>query len=733
MMKKYSLIIVVFFITILHSEEHLNLKVQAVHNNFSASITLEGQYNETATYSDILFSADSPITHNFTTDFESIQTIYIKENGPYTHEYEFDVSPADNNWNYHQNEPGIWTIENINPLFVAKYGFMMVARAEGGDLSEIQYEIKDSNYEILNSGFEQNFPNGETQYRFIPLNSNEIPEYLWIWPYLHTPHTLEVSTYNNIDPNFNGFYYYHNGNFNGFEWDDDNYIIPVTIDCTPAEPQNITYNIYSNIDNVNATIYYVQDAPPGGDYDSFTEEIILNKGWNEATFSALCEGNGLSSTTITATGVYNETNDYFYVVDDWNEETQEWEVDATNIVFEHKPLHADWNWESFPKLDRNSNNPVLAVPEFESIAPAFTAFEWYGEYHIIKIEDNWNDETYTIQSSDGGKLKALPDADRNYFAEGTRLAADTEVDLPANEWIWIGYWLPNSQMCDEAFGDNWDKVRRIKAEDWYYDDMSMERKKGEAVPVSTKPKPLHYGEGYSIQLHESIDNFSWNTNNAARSKNFEKKEPENFDYEKKADYEVIDVIEIDPEIEEIGVFEAGTCVGGTKVDNNSEQILIYSDRMNRDASEFTFEITAGRNKKEPVVNYQVYDKKTGDFRESVILAGHQDYSIVKLGKIGNNSPEQSQMIIEHSNYPNPFNPQTRISYYLPADGNVDISIYNIKGSKIKKLVSGFLNQGSHSVVWNGKDENNKAAASGIFFYKIKTDYETATGKILLLK
>ncbi len=86
-----------------------------------------------------------------------------------------------------------------------------------------------------------------------------------------------------------------------------------------------------------------------------------------------------------------------------------------------------------------------------------------------------------------------------------------------------------------------------------------------------------------------------------------------------------------------------------------------------------------------------------------------------------------------SNYPNPFNPTTTISLSLPEDCNVELSIYNVRGQKVKTLTNEILVKGLHSIEWNGKDNNNKTVSSGIYFYKVSTDKETATRKMLLLK
>jgi hypothetical protein len=91
-----------------------------------------------------------------------------------------------------------------------------------------------------------------------------------------------------------------------------------------------------------------------------------------------------------------------------------------------------------------------------------------------------------------------------------------------------------------------------------------------------------------------------------------------------------------------------------------------------------------------------------------------------------------------SNYPNPFNPTTTISFSVTQNSDfVNLDIYNIKGQKVKQLVSDSANQlsaGQHSVIWDGTDFNNKPVSSGIYMYQLKVDGKAiASKKCLLLK
>ena len=79
------------------------------------------------------------------------------------------------------------------------------------------------------------------------------------------------------------------------------------------------------------------------------------------------------------------------------------------------------------------------------------------------------------------------------------------------------------------------------------------------------------------------------------------------------------------------------------------------------------------------------------------------------------------------NYPNPFTKKTSISYTLPKPAHVNIKIYNIKGQLVETLVDVHKPAGQYSVEWNAKD-----MSSGIYFYKLTTDYKTFIKKMIIL-
>lgn len=86
-----------------------------------------------------------------------------------------------------------------------------------------------------------------------------------------------------------------------------------------------------------------------------------------------------------------------------------------------------------------------------------------------------------------------------------------------------------------------------------------------------------------------------------------------------------------------------------------------------------------------------------------------------------------------TNYPNPFNPDTDIRFSLTRDSEVNLSVFNILGQKVKTLVQGSLTAGLHSVKWDGTDESGRQVASGIYLYKIVTGDVVESRKMILMK
>jgi hypothetical protein len=100
-------------------------------------------------------------------------------------------------------------------------------------------------------------------------------------------------------------------------------------------------------------------------------------------------------------------------------------------------------------------------------------------------------------------------------------------------------------------------------------------------------------------------------------------------------------------------------------------------------------------------------------------------------------PELPPIVFEtklNANYPNPFNPETNISYSLSEDVSMmELKIYNVKGQEVRTLHSGPHAKGEYNVVWSGKDNGGKSVTSGVYFFHMKTSTYNEINKMMMLK
>jgi hypothetical protein len=87
----------------------------------------------------------------------------------------------------------------------------------------------------------------------------------------------------------------------------------------------------------------------------------------------------------------------------------------------------------------------------------------------------------------------------------------------------------------------------------------------------------------------------------------------------------------------------------------------------------------------------------------------------------------------HQNYPNPFNPETVISFDMPKAGPANLSIFNVKGQLVKTLADGNLDFGKQSFTWNGTDNFGQPVTSGLYFYRLTTNGNVESKKMMLMK
>ena len=395
-----------------------------------------------------------------------------------------------------------------------------------------------------------------------------------------------------------------------------------------------------------------------------------------------------------------------------------------------------WKWLCFPVLDNlyqfgdvasymltdildensyfMSDLETALWREFNDLPTEDQAIKWYNE-------DGWSNLRHEFTPTQGYKFKIQTPIITNMEMSGWLAPPDTSFPfLAGGREQWMGYFLKERLFCHEAFGYNWSNVHKIKAQEWSY--------VADAPGPSHRIRPIEYGKMYIVTFYEDVNNFQWNTDIGAEPvEAFVRLEPQYFTYEEKANYEVIDVLDIPEDVVEIGVYQDDRCVGAVVTDEDAEQILVYSDRMNRDETVFTFQLVYGRSGAVPLNNYTVYDEKVGDYVKGNIVAGKQDYSIIRFEGGEPTDPPQVMQLL--GNFPNPFTGETTINFSLSAENmkNAEIEIFNIKGQKVENLQ--ITNSPNQQIIWNA---NN--FANGVYFYKLVVDgIAVDTKKMILLK
>jgi len=130
----------------------------------------------------------------------------------------------------------------------------------------------------------------------------------------------------------------------------------------------------------------------------------------------------------------------------------------------------------------------------------------------------------------------------------------------------------------------------------------------------------------------------------------------------------------------------------------------------------------------------------GNTLDLVCLRCHSNWTIDDIYEIAENihteglsvelNPENPlpEQYIEAINYPNPFNPTTTIQFNLNPESLVNLSIFDVSGAHVETLIEGLVESGIHHVYFDGS-----GLTSGLYFYRIRTQNGSYSGKMLLIK
>jgi len=156
----------------------------------------------------------------------------------------------------------------------------------------------------------------------------------------------------------------------------------------------------------------------------------------------------------------------------------------------------------------------------------------------------------------------------------------------------------------------------------------------------------------------------------------------------------------------------GSYSGATGADGSVD---FETSGMKKPSGEWCFEVTN--------VTHATY---TYDAGSNVVTKACESGPVYK-GQMDKNQSLPTEFTLEQ-NYPNPFNPTTDIQFSLPQAGYIKLEVYNVVGQSVTVLAEGEFSTGTHTVTWDAS-----RCASGVYLYRLSTESNVLTKKMVLLK
>jgi parallel beta-helix repeat protein len=386
-------------------------------------------------------------------------------------------------------------------------------------------------------------------------------------------------------------------------------------------------------------------------------------------------------------------------------------------------------WMSFPVLNGITNAYCMNGNFFSPIInPQWLQLIQYRPpnspvKYIHWDGNNWTNLNDDVNSLQGYKINMYPAAPSNLEIKTTGYLQAPHTVIPLNQGEnWLGYFQETSSKPLDALAPILNNISQIKTQNW-----TMVKVQGSWLHSSSWV--INYGDLVIVTADQECS-FSWNNAQPVNPKSVPK--AKEFVYTEKLDYTpfylTIPESKTTELPSEIGLYVNGICKGAAVVEEDLTHICAYLDAGEEITPENSNLVFYYSNKAIPN-NKGIYKMAPGQVSKVKAATTYYTMKITDLDKV---TPVPIEAIL-HQNYPNPFNPSTTIAYDLPEDGAVQISVYNIKGQLVQKLLDKPQGIGSHSVIWNGKDAAGSACASGVYYCKLTSKGKSITKKMLLMK
>ena len=328
----------------------------------------------------------------------------------------------------------------------------------------------------------------------------------------------------------------------------------------------------------------------------------------------------------------------------------------------------------------------------------------------------------TLTSIDDGRGYWVKVNETDQFNEnGVRLPNEYSISM-WEDWNLIGYWLSQNSLPEEAFSELIENNNLVYLTGFnengftFYDPYGLD--------FLNTLTTLQNGTAYWVKLNESIDDFQYSYPSENSGRQIVRNVNPDIIQTNSCMFVngTISFQDIESDYEsKVNIFsESGFLVGEMEILEGGYLLTgaVYGDDK-------TSEEIDGAIEGEQLIF------KLGNVEPNpthIIFSG--DMNLRKVDLIFSGVPSEFTVV---GNFPNPFNPSTNIRYGLPQEGKVKITISDLLGKEVKSFLVSHMIAGYHSVVWNGKDNQDRSVSAGVYLYQIQAGEFVHTKKMVLLK
>ncbi len=527
----------------------------------------------------------------------------------------------------------------------------------------------------------------------------------------------------------------------------------VSPDFYPLNQIKCVYNArlfvdYNNIYNLNSLYSYPMQVL--GENNTDVDPLFLDSSQQDYRLV----WNTVNKSPCIDAGKASNREALYSVPDIGAFEFDEFENHCAEYTFPANNQSSLIKWMSFPVLYDVQNghftNQMVAGTMFSDILfpDILNKIEWNGVYDfyndISKIDFRngaWQHTDSLVTSQQGYRLEMSADNAEERTIKVSGFLQDKTTPIPIygpqngdSVENWVGYFYPATVNVFDALAEIIDNLYYIKTQYWTLvreEPFSENHWLGRALPGHSQPT-LSPGDMAIVKSFQDVE-LIWN--NAPEEPRYDPPKTEHYAYVEKIDYIPIYVDFKGGNVElpkEIAIYINGVCKGAAVVTDSLAQICAYICDDLPDNPEVEFMLFYDAKNQGVIPSYKVWNPVTHNFQNSkLIVCEKKDYFKVKITKTSVDNTPLPRLSL--SNYPNPFNPETSIKYYVPTDAKIQLCIYNTKGQLVKTLINEKKYAGMQETNWNGTDSQGIACASGVYFCKMLYGSKTISKKLILMK